>query len=668
LTSEAEHTDGPDREIVAVETKEELSAWLGDPAHDGLVVKTSLRPSDRVIARVTDGIYRQPASALRELISNAWDADAKNVTILTDAPRFSRIYVRDDGLGMSHQTLTRLLKSIGGSAKRRGIGQELGVTHSENVDLTPGGRKIIGKIGIGLFSVSQLAKRFEIITKVAGTDYRLVAEIRLNQFDDENESDDEHFVAGDVFIRREHSPDREAHGTDIILDDIKPRVRDILRSADRWEAVQERAEALRADDVETFASLTVERPRYHSGYTGAATAAGNISVLVEKPHLPWSPQDPAQSRMAKLMEAVEGEFSRLERPDLVNTLDAYLEMIWSLGLSAPVPYVDSHPFDLVGAPDIQFYWLAGSRGKGNEIPVQQGEKVRDAVRRTVKNSPNLSEGLDPIGGFEVNIDGLSLRRPIRFKHRQSEARGLNHSVMFLGQFDPDLSAISAAQRGGELNVEGYLFWTGRVIPKENNGVLVRIRGASGSLFDPTFFKYQVSELTRLRQITSEIFVQQGLDPALNIDRESFNFAHPHVQMLTSWLHGGLKQLTNRLKDLAQRSRQSRREQDSFEASSAVAAKSIEVWRSKRGDVPTPVVQFINQQELAQSYREQGSIVFSPQVVNVAPSGKGGSSASAVAEALITVLTAYRVLEDRTYEEQQALVEAILSIFAGDSRQ
>lgn len=655
-------------DFTSLEAKEELSAWLANPDNDGQVVKTSLRPSDRVIARVTDGIYRQPASALRELISNAWDADAKNVTILTDAPRFSRIYVRDDGLGMSHQTLTRLLKSIGGSAKRREIGQELGVTHADDVELTPGGRKIIGKIGIGLFSVSQLAKKFEIITKVSGADYRLVAEIRLNQFDDdaEGEGDDEHFLAGEVFIRREHSDDIAAHGTDIILDDIKPRVRDILRSADRWDAVKERDEALRAGDIESYASLTVERPRFHSGYTGPVQGAG-ISVLVEEPRLPWTAKVPADQRMAKLIEAVEGEFSRLARPDLANTLDTYLEMIWSLGLSAPVPYVDCHPFDLIGGPDIQFFWLAGSRGKGSELNVANGEKVRDAVRRQVKGAPELVEGRDPVGGFDVNIDGLSLRRPIRFNHHQSEARGLDHSVMFLGRFEPDLTQVTSRQRGGELNLEGYLFWTGRVIPKENNGVLVRIRGASGALFDPTFFKYQVSEQTRLRQITSEIFVQRGLDPALNIDRESFNFAHPHVQMLTLWLHSGLKQLTNRLKDLAQRNRQSRRAEESVQAASAVAAKGREVWRAKRGDAPAPSVQFTTDQDEAQKYREQGSIVFSPSVVRSTPATKGGSSGNALAEALITVLTAYGVFEDRTYEEQQALVEAILSIFAAEAR-
>ena len=51
-------------------------------------VQADLKTDQRVLARITDGIYRQPASALRELISNAYDADATEVVILTDAPRF----------------------------------------------------------------------------------------------------------------------------------------------------------------------------------------------------------------------------------------------------------------------------------------------------------------------------------------------------------------------------------------------------------------------------------------------------------------------------------------------------------------------------------------------------------------------------------------------------
>lgn len=66
-----------------------------------LVETTHLTTDQRVIARVTDGIYRQPGSALRELISNAYDADASKVIIRTDEPRFKTMYIEDNGHGMS---------------------------------------------------------------------------------------------------------------------------------------------------------------------------------------------------------------------------------------------------------------------------------------------------------------------------------------------------------------------------------------------------------------------------------------------------------------------------------------------------------------------------------------------------------------------------------------
>src|SRR5262245_13327238 len=105
---------------------------LHNAARTGEAIELSLETDDRVLARVTDGIYRQPASAIRELIANAYDADATEVTVLTDAPRYSRILVRDNGRGMSAAMLLNLIKHIGGSAKRTPLGQQLGVTDQKN--------------------------------------------------------------------------------------------------------------------------------------------------------------------------------------------------------------------------------------------------------------------------------------------------------------------------------------------------------------------------------------------------------------------------------------------------------------------------------------------------------------------------------------------------------
>lgn len=650
----------------------ELSSWLSNKANEGRVVRTRLKTSDRVIARVTDGIYRQPSSALRELISNAWDADAQSVTILTDAPRFSQIYIRDDGAGMSYGTLSRLLHNIGGSAKRREEGQALGVTAPTDPERTPKGRLLIGKIGIGLFSISQLARRFRIVTKTAGSDYRLSAEVTLRAYSEDSSEDqereaDDSFINGEVSIVREPASDLDAHGTDIVLEEMKPRVRDLLRSADRWRALDERKAAEEAGDLDTALSIRVTQPIYHAGWIAKlGSKEPQADVFTSAPKLPWDSTEPADSRMAKLMDAVEAEFTRTERPDLVNTLDAYLEMIWTLALSSPVKYVDRHPFDLTHDDQVQLFWLSNeARGQATEVIMDPGETVREAVKLKVPGAPVLDSGVDdPVGGFTVSVDGIELKRPIRFRFIQTERRALDRPLLFVGKYNPDLSPVPTNRRGGFFELEGYLFWSGRVVPKENNGVLVRIRGAGGGLFDPTFFQYQVSEQTRLRQITSELFIRRGLDAALNIDRESFNFSHPHVQLVTTWFHRAIRQLTNRHKDLSQKLRDERKSESLAASKDALEQFTASIWQQRRGSEFPPEVVVEPDSQRAAAARQQGYVALArDQMSSLGTAATPIGQREAQARAIASVLSAFGVLEDRPYQEQQELVDALLNVFA-----
>jgi hypothetical protein len=664
-------TDSP--EVPLIDGTDELKAWLGEKSNEGHVVHTRLKTSDRVIARVTDGIYRQPASALRELISNAWDADANQVTILTDAPRFSRIYVRDDGIGMSYETLSRLVHSIGGSAKRQDEGKLLGVTSAEDSDKTPGGRLLIGKIGIGLFSVSQLARRFRVITKVRGNDYRLIAEVKLRAYSEDDEDDtvrddEDQYISGDVLITREHSPDSGAHGTDIILDDIKPRVRDMLRSADRWRALDEKQAAENEGDIETATNIRVEAPKYHVGWMETLTKSEDQPALLSRePVLPWNADVPADQRMNRLVDAIENESKGTERPALAETLDSYLETLWALALSVPVGYVDKHPFDLTEDSGVGLYWISNeTRGQAIELMLSGTKTVREAVREQIPGNPDLEDGKPTkAGAFQVIIDGVELKRPIRFKFVKSSSRGFGRPALFVGRYAPNLKKVDPSLRGGAFGLEGYLLWNGMVIPKENNGVLIRIRGAAGALFDQTFFKYQISEQTRLRQITSELFITKGLDAALNIDRESFNFSHPHVQFVAIWLHRAIRQLTNKAKDLGKKARAEKLEKNAATIRDAITQKSEEVWMTKQGGDPPPDIKITETRSEAEAARLEGQMALArTDVPSLSISAKAPerTDRDIKAQALLRVLAAYGVLDDRSYDEQQALIQAILQIF------
>ena len=96
-------------------------------------------------------------------------------------------------------------------------------------------------------------------------------------------------------------------------------------------------------------------------------------------------------------------------------------------------------------------------------------------------------------------------------------------------------------------------------------------------------RYQTSELTRLRQITCEIFVSEGLDSALNIDRESFNSAHPHSVYITKWLHSALRQLATAQKRIAGEAREHTRDESKGVALSEIQRVASDVWESEADD-------------------------------------------------------------------------------------
>src|SRR5205809_4361407 len=104
---------------------------------------------DPSIIRELSGIYKPFVKAFKELISNAYDADATTVTI-TVARDFSSIEVQDNGLGLTPVEFYRDFARLGGS------------TAWLNEGRSPGGRPRIGYKGIGFLAVARYCSRMEI--------------------------------------------------------------------------------------------------------------------------------------------------------------------------------------------------------------------------------------------------------------------------------------------------------------------------------------------------------------------------------------------------------------------------------------------------------------------------------------------------------------------------
>src|SRR3989442_270476 len=111
---------------------------------------------DPSIIRELSGIYKPFVKAFKELISNAYDADATTITVSV-ARDFSSIEVHDNGIGLTPVEFHRDFARLGGS------------TAWQNQGKSPGGRPRIGYKGIGFLAVARYCSRMEVESSTART-------------------------------------------------------------------------------------------------------------------------------------------------------------------------------------------------------------------------------------------------------------------------------------------------------------------------------------------------------------------------------------------------------------------------------------------------------------------------------------------------------------------
>lgn len=111
-----------------------------------------------VINHLGVGLYSSTPAALTELVANAWDADAKEVTI-TISPDAKSIIIEDDGHGMDVKGIKEKFLRVGYSRRDNNI------RTSES-----GKRRVMGRKGIGKLSMFALADQVKVTSQRAGGD------------------------------------------------------------------------------------------------------------------------------------------------------------------------------------------------------------------------------------------------------------------------------------------------------------------------------------------------------------------------------------------------------------------------------------------------------------------------------------------------------------------
>ena len=103
----------------------------------------------RHVVSIGERLYTESVELLRELVNNAYDADATEVHVDITP---ERIIVRDNGIGMDLEGLEQYFI----------IGSDEKIIHSHSPKF---GRVRIGLFGIGKFASLAAASRFEVLTQ-----------------------------------------------------------------------------------------------------------------------------------------------------------------------------------------------------------------------------------------------------------------------------------------------------------------------------------------------------------------------------------------------------------------------------------------------------------------------------------------------------------------------
>jgi hypothetical protein len=186
----------------------------------------------------------------------------------------------------------------------------------------------------------------------------------------------------------------------------------------------------------------------------------------------------------------------------------YLETIWELCVLCPLPYYEK------GNSPLNF--------KVNKVADADNEKLYDFIKK--RNETLI--GYD----FTVHFDGINLKRVVQLP----TAKDVSPKLYFFSEKKTVFDS--------ELKFSGYIF---SQIPKaikpfELNGVQIRLRNVGIGGYDSTFMKYYKQvETIRSKWVSGEIFVDAGLESALNIDRDSFNEHEEHYKFIQTFIHDKL---------------------------------------------------------------------------------------------------------------------------------
>ena len=182
--------------------------------------------------------------------------------------------------------------------------------------------------------------------------------------------------------------------------------------------------------------------------------------------------------------------------DLDKKIGSYWNFIFDIANTVPIPYLEEGPLKIS------------------------------------KTEPILNDIIHSLTEFNfiVDIDGILLKKPIILPNREDiKTDNVDYNVYY---FSEDL-----VLNDKRLKFKGYLYnQRNQIKPIDFQGILIRIRNVAVGKPDPNFLDYPWSEKMFMNWTYGEIYVDEGLEDALNINRNSFSINNPHYMYIKKYLH------------------------------------------------------------------------------------------------------------------------------------
>lgn len=472
----------------------------------------------KVIGHISQGLYRTPSGALKELISNAYDARATYVKLHTGFPRFTTFSCEDDGTGISKEKFIQLMEGGIGDSDKLSL-RETGLN----------GRPIVGRLGVGLVSLAQICSRFS--------------------------------------IRSFHEPSKTAFEAEIKFPPYSRQDLDQLKKGDQARLINH--------GEYRYVDIPYEKGRHGILVTTTALrdmfrrTMSNVENLANKKFHQSSESYPS---FVRFIEAIA-------HPKLSSLYFAsqYDQLLFGLALASPIPYVEQNKEGT--GPETVVTKIPQIAALQKELKRYDFRVEVDNIE--LRRPVVLPSNKDQVGGHDCELGPPhKISFVLKDGPQEEKVKVDKYEISVKGREDRfQLYYFDYSRRvnGYPLEFSGYIFLqTTRLFPKEYQGVLIRLRNVAIGQYDVNVMTYPMAEGPRFSMLSSEILVRSGLDDALKVDREGFNTLDPQYIRLQAFIHSILHELIfpGSWEEEKSRNKQKRQVRERQEASSFAAKLKV----------------------------------------------------------------------------------------------